>query len=57
MRFGFKIHDEAGGLEVTAAATSPAGINTRSIDDPVGLVFRTFDRKNANSGFRRSGVG
>jgi hypothetical protein len=52
MRFAFKVHDTAGGLEVAAAASSPSGINTRSISDPVGLVFRTFDGRNANSAFR-----
>jgi hypothetical protein len=52
MRFAFKVKDSSGGLAVTAAATSPAAINTRSISDPVGLVFRTFEGRRANSGFR-----
>lgn len=52
MRFAFRVHDEAGGLDVTVAASSPSGINTRATSDPVGLVFRTFHGRSANSGFR-----
>jgi hypothetical protein len=52
MRFLFKVEDKATGLDVTAGASSPSGLNNRSISDPVGLVFRTFDGKTANQGFR-----
>ena len=52
MRFAFKVKDKATGLDVTATATSPSAMNTRSVSDPVGLVFRTFDGRSANAGFR-----
>jgi hypothetical protein len=51
-RFVFTVKDALFGLDVTASATSPSAVNTRSISDPVGLAFRTFDGTKANASFR-----
>jgi hypothetical protein len=52
LKFSFDVQDSAIGFKITVEAESSADINNRSISDPVGLAFRTFDGFVANAPFR-----
>lgn len=51
MRFSFDVSDDSLGFRIRAEAESPSAINTRSVSDPVGLPFRTFNGRSANNSF------
>jgi len=52
MAFSFEVKDKGLGLDLRAAATSPSAINVRSVSDPVGIAFRTFqDGRAPNKAF------
>jgi len=50
--FTFDVNDAALGFKIHAEAESPAALNNRSLSDPVGLAFRTFNGTTPNNAFR-----
>ncbi|MGV3722287.1 MAG: hypothetical protein ACO1SX_15375 [Actinomycetota bacterium] len=50
--FTFDVNDASLGFKIHAEAQSSAALNTRSVSDPVGLAFRTFNGTAPNNAFR-----
>lgn len=51
LKFKFVISDSDLGFDITVSGEGPAALNNRSISDPVGLPFRTFNGMQANQSF------
>jgi hypothetical protein len=49
--FSFDISNPVSGFKISADVVGPSAINTRTVSDPVGLPFRTFNGRTANNAF------